>query len=160
MRKTTIGVTLGLLLATTALGACGSTDSNAKQASGGYCKELKADKSFFQSLDGDEPDLTRLDQAFERMHALAAVAPTEVAGEWKTLDAAVTTIEGALSDAGLKVDDLASMKEGKVPEGVDLDKLATLGPKMQALSGGEVDEAAARIAKDAKASCGIDLQAS
>ena len=37
---------------------------------------------------------------------------------------------------------------------------ATLGPKMKALSGPEVNDAADHIARDAQVSCGIALKAS
>ena len=93
---------------------------------------------------------------FDRLHSLAAAAPAGVASDWKTVD----TIEGALSDVGLRPDDLAEMQKGKVPEGVDLDKFATLAPKMATLSGTEIIDAADAIAKDAKASCGFDLRSS
>jgi hypothetical protein len=159
MRTTTITGALGLALAATALVGCGPSHSGAGRAADGYCRELRTDKAYFLSLDSDRPDLTRLDDMFGRLHSLAADAPAGVATDWKTVDTAVTTIEGALTDAGLKPDDLAEMQKGKVPAGVDLDKLATLAPQMAALSGHEVNDAANRIARDAKASCGFDLQA-
>jgi hypothetical protein len=93
------------------------------------------------------------------MHALAAAAPKEVAADWKTLDTAVTTVEGALHEAGLKPDDLAALQNGDVPDGVDLDRLAALGPKMTALSGSPVNDAADRIAADAESACGVTVTA-
>jgi hypothetical protein len=156
--RTTVTGTIGLALATTTLAACGSHGTAA--ASDDYCQELTTDKTFFQALDGSKPDLTRLDDMFRRMHSLAAAAPAGVASDWKTLDRAVSTIEGALAEAGLKPDDLAEIQKGQIPEGVDLDQIAALGPKMKALSGPEVNDAADHIAADAKSGCGIDLTAS
>lgn len=152
---TTTAAAAVLALAAATFGACGSRDT--ADASGSYCQQLKTDKAYFLSLDSDQPDLTRLDQVFTRMHALAAAAPKEVAADWKTLDTAVTTVESALHDAGLKPDDLAALQEGQVPDGVDVDKLAGLGPKMKALSGSEVNDAADRIAADAESACGVTL---
>lgn len=157
MRISTLTGTLTLALAATTLAACGSHDQ--KAAGSGYCQELRTDKAFFQTLAGSRPDLNRLGEAFRRMHSLAAAAPAGVAADWKTLDSAVSTIEGALADAGLQPDDLAALQNGDVPDGVDLDKLAALGPKMKALSGSQVNDAADRIAADAKSACGIDLTA-
>ena len=154
---TTAATVVVLSLSATTLAACGASDSHASAPSSGYCQELKSDKTYFLSLDSDRPDLTQIDQVFERIHALAAAAPSQVAGDWMTLDTAVTTIEGALSNAGLEPDDLADLGKGEIPEGVDLDKLPALGTKLTALSGTEVNDAADRIAKDAKDSCGFDL---
>ena len=159
MRILTTAATVALLISSAStLGACSSADSQLSAAPSGYCEELKVDKAYFLSLDSDQPDLTRLDEAFDRIHALATAAPAGVSEDWKTLDTAVTTIEVALSDAGLEVDDLAELQKGEIPEGVDLDELETLGKKLQALGSAEVNDAADRIAKDAKDSCGINLQ--
>ena len=128
-------------------------------ASGSYCQELKADKAYFQSLDGTEPDLTRLDDVFGRMHSLAAAAPADVASDWSTLDTMVSNIEAALADAGLKPDDLATMQKGQLPEGVNLDKVAALTPKMRALSGKKATAAVNHIVQGAKTSCSLDLTA-
>jgi len=66
-------------------------------------------------------------------------------------------IENALAEAGLDAADLAALQRGEVPDGVDLSKLAALGPKLKALSGSEVSDAADHIAQNAKTACGVDL---
>jgi hypothetical protein len=144
-------------MAAATLGACGSDDKAAPASSGDYCQELKADKVYFQSLNGSDPDMSKLDTVFEKMHSLAAAAPSEVATDWKTLDTAVSTIENALAEAGLDAADLAALQRGQVPEGVDMSKLAALGPKLKALSGSDVSDAADHIAQNAKTACGVDL---
>jgi hypothetical protein len=160
MRLITSATTVAVLaLATASLAACGSDDKTASSG-GDYCQELKTDKAFFQSLNGGDPDLSKLDTVFDKMHSLAAAAPSDVSADWKTLDTAITTIEKALADAGVKVDDLAALQKGEVPDGVDVSKLAALGPKLQALGGSEVNDAAANIEKNAKSACGVDLSAS
>lgn len=147
-----------LALTATVLVACGSDDSGSS-ASGSYCDELKSDKAFFASLSGSDADLTNLDQVFSKMHTLADKAPDNVSADWKTLDGAFTTIESALSDAGLKPSDLAALQSGQVPKGVDPSKLQALGPKLQTLSSTDVTDAAKRISDDAKKTCGVDLSA-
>jgi acetyl-CoA acetyltransferase len=144
-----------LALTAAALGACGS---HGAASASGYCQELKTDKAYFQSLNSADPDISRLDDAFTRMHSLAKAAPAAVAEPWKTLDGAVTTIEDALDEAGISLDDLARMQDGEMPDGVDLEKIAALGPRLEALGGQEVDDAAQRIAEHAKDQCGVDLQ--
>src|SRR5215212_1531389 len=114
---TTVAV---LAMAAATLGACGSDDKEKAATSSDYCQELKTDKAFFQSLNGGDPDLSKLDTVFDKMHSLAAAAPSDVSADWKTLDTAITTIEKALADAGVKVDDLAALQKGEVPDGVDV----------------------------------------
>lgn len=143
------------LTAAAIVGAC--SDHEAENASGRYCTELRSDKAYFQSLKGPEPDLGRLDQAFTKMHVLAASAPPAVGQDWSSLDQAVTTIEDAFDDAGLDAADLVAMQDGEVPADVDLEKLSALAPKMEALSGPRVDTAAAHIAEHAHDECGVDL---
>jgi len=155
INTTTLVGAVAATLVATALAACGSTSGS--DASSPYCKEFKTDKAYFESIGSDNPDITKLDEAFARMHALAASAPPAVAKDWKTVDAAVVTIQGALEDAGLDFADLAAMEQGDIPADVDLDALAALTPKMQALSGPEVDAAGTAIEKHAKSSCGITL---
>lgn len=148
-----------LTLAASVLTACGSGGGGG-DASGDYCQELKTDKAYFADLSGSNPDLSQLDQVFQRMHTLADDAPDDVAADWKTLDGAITTIQNALKDAGLKPSDLAAMQNGQVPAGVDPAKLAELAPKLQALSSTDVSDAATRISSHAKKTCGVDLTSS
>ncbi len=97
---------------------------------------------------------------FTKVHALADDAPDSVSDDWQTLDDAISTIETAFKDAGIKASDLEAMQKGQVPKGVDLSKLQELAPKLQALSSGDVSTAANNIAADAKKNCGVDLTAS
>ena len=156
MRMNVVIGSATLALAATMLVACGSGDSGSS-ASGGYCDELKADKTYFESLSGSNSDLSNLDTVFSKVHTLAADAPSNVSADWKTLDGAISTIEDALSSAGLKPSDLAALQKGQVPKGVDVAKLQALAPKLQSLSSTDVNDAADNIAADAKKSCGVDL---
>ena len=159
MRINAVIGSMTLALTATVLAACGSSGGGSS-SSGGYCDELKADKTYFESLSGSNADISNLDQVFEKVHTLAADAPDNVSDDWKTLDDAITTIETALNDAGLKPSDLAALQSGQVPKGVDLSKLQELAPKLQTLNGSGVSDAAKNIAADAKKTCGVDLTAS
>jgi hypothetical protein len=157
MRMNAVIGSATLALTATMLVACGSGDSGSS-ASGGYCDELKADKTYFESLSSGS-DLNNLDTVFSKVHTLAADAPSNISADWKTLDGAISTIEDALQSAGLKPSDLAAMQKGQVPKGVDVSKLQALAPKLQSLSSTDVSDAADNIAADAKKSCGVDLTA-
>lgn len=153
----TVALSGAAVLLTAGLAACGSDNSSSGSASGDYCSELKADKAYFGGLDSSKPDVSDLDQIFERMHTLADDAPAAVADDWQTLDGAFSTIENALKEAGLKPSDLAALQNGQPPAGADLAKLQELAPKLQALSSSDVTAAADRIASNAKKACGVDL---
>ncbi|MGA8248046.1 MAG: hypothetical protein WB797_14180 [Nocardioides sp.] len=157
MRMNAVIGAVALTLAATTLAACGSGGS---KSTGSYCTELKADKAYFESLSNNSSNVGDLEQVFSTVHHLAADAPSKVAADWKTLDTAITGIESALSDAGLKLSDLQAMENGQPPSGVDLSKLQALAPKLEALSNSDVSAAADRIAADAKTSCGVDLTGS
>jgi len=158
MRITAVLGSMTLALTATVLAGCGSNDSGST-ASGGYCDELKADKAYFESLSGSNADLSNLDTVFSKVHTLAADAPSNVADDWKTLDDAITTIESALKDAGIKASDLAKMQKGQLPQSADLAKLQQLAPKLQGLNSSDVSDAAKNISDDAKKSCDVDLTA-
>jgi hypothetical protein len=151
--KTLVGAAV-LTVAGSVLTACGGGGSS---ASGDYCDELKSDAAFFNDLDSSNPDLTKMDEIFSRMHTLADEAPDDVADDWQTLDDAFSTVENALKDAGISASDLGDLQSGKVPEGVDASKLQALLPKLAALSSGDVSAASQRIASNAKDKCDVDL---
>jgi len=152
--KTLVGAAV-LTVAGSVLTACGGDSGSG--ASGDYCSELKDDQAFFADFQGSNGDLGNLDEAFSRMHTLAGDAPDDVADDWKTLDDALTTIEDALKEAGLKPSDLGKLGSGQLPPNVDPSKLQELLPKLQALSSGDVSDAAQRIATNAKDKCGVKL---
>jgi hypothetical protein len=147
-----------IVLASTAglFAACADDDSGASAADA-YCGALRTDKEYFQSLAGSDPDVSRLDDAFDRMHQLSQSAPPAVAADWKTIDGAITDIDAALEDAGVKFSDFAAMEEGDLPQGADLEKIAALGPKLETLGGPELEEAAAHIEEHADDVCGVKL---
>jgi hypothetical protein len=158
MRSTRVLGAIALTLTATVLTACGSSDSSgSSSASGDYCSELKADKTYFEGLTGTGADAGKFDEVFQRIHTLADDAPDNVSADWQKLDNAITTIENALKEAGISPSDLASMQAGQVPSDVDPSKIQALLPKLQALNSQDVSDAADRISADAKKTCGVDL---
>ena len=155
MRTATALAALTLALST--LTACGSGGDGAASS---YCKELKADKAYFKSLGSGSPDVSKLDDAFAKMHSLAGKAPDAVSADWKVLDGALTSITKALKDAGISYSDIAKMQQGQVPKGADPTKLAALAPKLQAISGAKVTKASKAIEKHAKSTCKVTLGSS
>lgn len=141
------------------LAGCGGGGGDSS-ASGGYCTDLKADKTYFAALSGSNADVSKLNDVFREAHKLAGEAPDSVAADWKILDGAISTIESALKAAGLKISDLTALQNGHVPQGVDVSKLQALAPELQKLSSSDVTTAADHISADAKKSCGVDLTAS
>lgn len=142
---------LGLVLGLTTLAGCGQSETEA------YCEELKADQATLTSVGGDNPDLTKLDDAAAVVHKLAGQAPDAVAGDWKTFDGALTEVEGALKDAGVSFADLPKLQSGQVPEGVDVNKLQALAPRLQELSSGELGDARKAISTHAQDTCDVDI---
>jgi hypothetical protein len=159
MRQQAVIGSVALTLTATILTACGG-GGGSSSSSGGYCLELKSDKQYFAAISGSNSDVSQLGTVFEKVHTLAADAPSSVSADWKSLDGAISTIEDALKAAGLKTSDLAGLSSGKLPPGVDPAQLQALVPKLQSLSSSDVTTAANNIAADAKKNCGVDLTAS
>jgi hypothetical protein len=149
-----------LTLAVSTLTACGSGGDSGDSADSSYCKELKADKAYFRSLGSGSPDVSKLDDAFAKMHSLAGKAPDAVSADWKVLDGALTSITKALKDAGISFADIAKMQQGQIPKGADPTKLAALAPKLQQISSAKVSKASKAIEKHAKSTCKVTLGSS
>ena len=147
-----------LTLTLASLTGCGSGSSSGADSS--YCKELKADKAYFASLGSGSPDVSKLDDAFAKMHSLADKAPSAVADDWKVLDGALTSITDALKDAGISFADIAKMQQGQIPKGADPQKLAALAPKLQEMSSAKLETASKNIEKHAKSTCKVTLGSS
>lgn len=141
------------------LTACGGSDSGGGGALGGggsdYCKDIKGAAATFGDL--GTGDSGSIGEAFATFHKLADEAPGAIKDDWKTLDGAITTVEDALSKAGIKLEDFEDLQSGKVPEGVDVSKLTGLATEFQKLSGAEFEKASKAIETHAKTVCKVDL---
>ncbi|MGA8987312.1 hypothetical protein [Aeromicrobium sp.] len=152
----------GSVLLASTLVACGGGDGSSAGGSGGagsdYCKDVKkASKTFGKVSSGN---VGQLDKAFATFHKLADEAPSDIKDDWKRLDGAITTVEKALKDAGLKFSDLAKLQSGQVPEGVDVAKLQGLAGEMSKLGSADFTKASNAIQAHAKKVCKVDLNAS
>jgi hypothetical protein len=148
----TTSIALGSLVLVAGLSA-GCTSDDASAADSAYCTDFKADHAKFQALAGD--DLSKLGDVSKDIHRIAGEAPEEIADEWKVIDDAFTTLSDALEEAGITFDDLAQMETGEIPDGVDLDELEALGPKLESFLAPEMEKAALAIERHAKDECGI-----
>lgn len=176
MRTTAIIATV--LLSASLVAGCGSSDKSPEKSAakssdkatsgttagsggGDYCDELKAAKADFDTFNSSSPDFTKFDDAIAAFHELAGDAPPAVAADWKTLDAALTGMEKALADAGLKIEDLGTILAGKLPPGMTTAQVQAIGPKLQAAFSGletpDVQKAGDAIEKHAKSECGVEL---
>jgi hypothetical protein len=159
--KLALAVAGAIVLAGT-LTACGGNDGGAKGGSGGsgsgYCEDLKSASKDFRSLSSG--DITGFGTVVTTVHKLSDEAPGDVKDDWKTLDVAVTRIETAFKDAGLKFSDLADIEAGKLPKNVDMSKLAGLSTTLSDVSSEKYTTASKNIEKHAKDVCKVDLNAS
>ena len=154
---------LSLALAGTALlagtlTACGGGDGGSSGDGGSgsnYCKDLKSASATFGSLSSG--DTSKLDSAFATFHKLAGEAPGSIKPDWKILDDAISTIQKALADAGLKFSDLDKIQAGQVPKGFDPSKLAGLASEFTKLNTPQFTKASKAITAHAKKTCKVTL---
>lgn len=147
--KRTIALSAAATIATALLTACGGDQTAA------YCDELETAKSDIDKLQSG--DVASFDQVFTTIEELAADAPEDVSAQWQTLDESLDEFEKALNEAGLELSDMEQLSEGEIPEGVDPQKLQTLGQDLQELNSDETEQAADDIEKHAQDECDIDL---
>ncbi len=154
----------GIVLVGTSVAGCtgGDGGSGGDGGDGGagsaYCNDIAAAKPTFVSLSSG--DLSKLEEGFTTFHRLADEAPDGLKEQWKTLDDAATSVEDKIKEAGLTFDDLPDIQSGKVPEGVDVDKLTAFAADLQKLNNSAFADARADIGKQAKDVCGVELGAS
>jgi len=145
--KIASGAASALLIA--GLAACSGGDG----PNSNYCKDLEASAPKFAALRTN--DTAQLEDVFKASHQLAAEAPGDVKDDWKVLDQGMTDIENALKEAGIKFSDFAELQQGKIPEGVDIEKLQGLPAKFQKLDSPAFDKASKNIGRHAKDVCKV-----
>lgn len=149
MKKAPLALVAAALLGVT-LSACGGGESGSA-----YCGDLKSAASAFDDIDGG--DVTRLDGAFDTFHQLAEEAPDDIKDDWKVVDDAISGVETALGDAGLKFSDLPQIQAGELPDGADATKLQGLSSSFTALSDEKFAEASQAIDDHATDVCELEL---
>ena len=156
----TSAILAGLALTTGVLTGCSGGGEAAMTDTEAYCEQLRTDEKFFSAVSGADADPSQFGEAVDRLHGLADKAPDEIAEEWGTLDTAFTEVETVLAEAGITPEDLAGLKRGEIPEGVDVSKLRAIGPKIKQLDSPELQDAATTIRKHAKSECGVTMSGS
>lgn len=151
------------LLSTALVAGCGSSGGGgSNSSSSGYCADIRSSAASMKAFTADNstPDFSKLADFFAKGHELADKAPSDIKDDWTTLVGAMDALTSALSDAGLKIEDLGKLMTGQVPPGVDTSKLAGLTTKLQAIGSDNVTKAADAISKQAKDVCKVDLSKS
>jgi hypothetical protein len=141
---------------------CGSSGGSGGSggSSSGYCSEIKSSAESIKSFTAGSgtPDFTKLADFIAKAHDLANKAPSDIKDDWTVLVGAMDALTSALSDAGLKLEDMGMLMAGQMPPGVDTSKLAGLAPKLQAIGSANVTKAGNAISKQAKDVCKVDLK--
>lgn len=140
------------VLTAAVLAACSGGQTEA------YCSDLEAARAEIDQLEAG--DLTSFEQVFDTIRALADEAPDEVSEDWQSLDESLEDFETSLSEAGIEPSDLEKLAQGELPEGIDPQKLETLGESLQSLDSKESDQAEDAIAAHAQEECDLDLSES
>lgn len=148
--KAPAAIASAVLLA--ALSGCGGGDGPDSD----YCKDLETAAPKFAALRTN--DTAQLEDVFKASHQLADEAPGAVKDDWAVLDNGMTDIEKALKDAGVKFSDFAQLQQGKIPEGVDVEKLQGLPAKFQKLDSPAFDKASKNIGQHAKDVCKVTFE--
>jgi hypothetical protein len=168
-----VGWAAAAVLALGALAGCGdSTDAGNSTDAGdtseeasatepensteAYCERLTSVKDAFTSFEEGNP--TQYSDAIDRLRDLGGQAPEEISDDWQTMVGAMDGLEAAVEDAGLSFDDLATLGEGPLPEGVTAEDIAKLQTDLEAFDSSEIDKAGDDIAAHAKSECGVDIE--
>lgn len=152
-------ITAGLLLGAGLLAGCGG-DGDGKAGGGDYCDTLKSTATTVKSFTGDgaTPDFSKFDDFIDAAHDLEDQAPSSLADDWKVVIGGMDALTAALEDAGITLEELmTAATTGQMPPGVDQAKLMALAPKLESLSGAEMEAATDAIDKHAKDECDVDL---
>lgn len=147
----------GTALLAGTLTACGGGDGNSGDGGSGsdYCKDIKAAKATFSSLSNG--DASKLDTAFATFHKLAGEAPGSIKADWKVLDGAMSAMQKAFADAGLKFSDLAKIQAGQTVPGFDPTKAAGLVSQLTKLNDANFTKASKDVTAHAKKTCKVTL---
>ncbi|HSS67701.1 MAG TPA: hypothetical protein VLK34_04065 [Nocardioidaceae bacterium] len=159
MKKTLALASIALLAGS--LTACGGGDSNSGSG-GSYCDQVKSLKDTVNSLDFTALDDAGFSDFQDSLDGIEASAPSDIKGDWTTLNAAVDQLKGILADAGLTFDDLKAIQAdpSNLPDGVDIAKLQALAQKLNDFAAdSDFKTASDNIQANVKSECGIDISA-
>jgi hypothetical protein len=158
-----LGALASIALLAGSLTACGSGDDSASGGSGDdYCGQIKTLQSSVSSLDFTQLDDASFAKLQDSLHGIEDSAPSDIKGDWTTLNSAIDQLNTILSDAGLTFDDLKAIQTdpSHLPDGVDLSTLQGLAKKLNDFaSNTSFQDASDNIQANVKDVCHIDLDA-
>lgn len=151
--KKIVGVAAAALMTITATAGCGGDSSG----SGGYCDDIKSAQSELGGLDGADFDAAKFDALTSAVKDIAAEAPDDIKGSWNLIADQFDTLETALADVGLTMDDFGDLTKGITPPSLDPADLQTLESKLQAFDDDGITAATDKIHDQVLADCDIEL---
>jgi hypothetical protein len=153
--KKAIGTACAVLM-WISLTAC--SDSGGSESGGDYCDTLKSSQSELTDLDPTAFTEDKFSALQDKLDQLEDEAPSEVQDDWGTAGEQIEKFRSLLDEAGIDFDDIQTLKQNQMPEGVDMAKLQALIPKLQQFSQDpSLDNALEAIRKNAKSECNITL---
>lgn len=148
--KQTLGLASAVLMAVS-LTACSSSSDD-------YCQTLKDSQTQFSNLNFTSLSEDQFTELRGKVGALEAQAPSNVQDDWAVVGDKLDQFKGLLEDAGIGLDDIATLQQGKLPPGVDPNALKAVVPKIQALlQDSSLTDAKQAIQANAKSECNITL---
>ncbi len=144
-----VGVAVAMVLASTGLVACSSTEES-------YCSALREDEPRLQKLSraAAEPGSDALVKSVDILAALGDKAPDDVADEWETLVSSLEDLVDAVRASGA---DFSALASGKTPEGVTAGQMKAVRQAAGELADTRVQQAGASIEQHARDVCKVDL---
>ncbi len=150
-----------VVLMAASLGACSNDSNGSSDNSDDYCSTLEDTKADIDNLDFTALTDEKFSDLQSRISDLEDAAPSEVEADWKTLGDGIDGFKKLLDDAGISFDDLQTLQSGEVPDGLDVQALQELGPKMQEIvSDNDIEAATQSIQDHAESECDLTLEES
>lgn len=151
--KKSLGLATAVLLAAS-MTAC----SSGSNSGGDYCSTLKTSQSEFTSMDFTSLNESQFSALRDKISTLQDQAPSDVSDDWGVIGDKLDAFKSALDEAGVSFDDIKTLQQNKLPQGVDPAKLQAMGTKIQQLVSDPKLSTAQTVIKDnAKKDCHITL---
>jgi hypothetical protein len=154
-----LGLAAAMVLALQ-VAACSGSDDDANSGSGDdiYCDKVEEAKSSLEALELSTSSQEDWDQAGSMLDDIADDAPSDIKGDWENIAGYFDDFQAALDDVGLSIEDLSAAQGGEPPEGVSVEDLQALQPKLtKIVRDWSLEESLSNVASDAQERCGIAL---
>lgn len=150
-----LGAGAAALMTVTVLAGCGGGDDSG--GGGSYCDDVKTASTQLSDLGGDAFTGDKFEAVNIAVHTIADEAPSDIKGSWTLIATEFDSLEQALSDAGLSMDDFSKLTQGGAPPSIDPAKLQDLQTALQGFDSQGLSDAANKIQTQVKSDCNIDL---